>query len=505
MLNYLFRLGKSLSLLLLLVDVQLAVRQKAVAEQVPALTAVEEVSEASGKLCPTNLPQAIEAIANRAEFRYSRWGILIQPLFSNTTLYSHDADRYFIPASNVKLLTTAAALYRLGSDFRIRTSVYGADTGADITTLRVIGRGDPSLSDEQLKDLAQQLKSHGIRRVEQLIVDDSYFSEPTINPSWEWEDINAYYGTAVNSSILNQNAALLTLSPQQIGRPLNVTWADPVAGRQWQLENNTVTSNTSETGSSESVEISGVFGKPLLRIQGQLGVDAEPMLTAVAIPDPTDYFLQHVRNALAAEEIVVVRASVVSDFNSNGEPELAVVESPTLATLLMETNQQSNNLYAEALLRSLGAAQPVAGESTAEAGLQQVKAILTELGVDPEGYVLADGSGLSRHNLVSPTTLVQTLQAMAKTPVADVYRASLSVSGVSGTLQRRFKNTSAQGIVQAKTGTMSGVSTLSGYVKVPGYQPLVFSIMVNQSNQPVTTIRQAMDEIVVLLTRLRSC
>jgi D-alanyl-D-alanine carboxypeptidase/D-alanyl-D-alanine-endopeptidase (penicillin-binding protein 4) len=134
-----------------------------------------------------------------------------------------------------------------------------------------------------------------------------------------------------------------------------------------------------------------------------------------------------------------------------------------------------------------------------------MKATLTALGVNPESYVLADGSGLSRKNLVSPEAIAQTLKLMAQTPQASVYRASLPTAGVSGSLQHRFLNTTAQGNLHAKTGTLSGVSALSGYLDVPGYQPLVVSIMVNQSDQSTTTLRQAIDEIVVLLTRLGSC
>ena len=134
-----------------------------------------------------------------------------------------------------------------------------------------------------------------------------------------------------------------------------------------------------------------------------------------------------------------------------------------------------------------------------------MKESLTALGVNPEGYDLVDGSGLSRQNLVTPEAIAQTLKLMARTKEAGVYRASLPVAGVSGTLRRRFNNTAAQGNLQAKTGTLTGVSALSGYLDVRGYQPLVFSIIVNQSDQSAETLRQAIDEIILLLTRLRSC
>lgn len=492
-----------LLLLLLLFEAQFLTQPTPVTAQTDAPTTVEPSPDTTKPtLCPADLKASINAIANRPEFNYARWGILIQPLSSATPLYSHERDRYFIPASNVKLFTTAAALSQLGADFRIRTSVYGTPTDGTIPQLRVIGRGDPSLSTDQLKNLAQQLQRQGIRRVDQLIVEDRYFSEPTVNPTWEWSDVQFYYGTAVNSLILNENAALLTLSPQKIGQPLNVTWADPIAAKQWQIENQTL---TAEAESPESVNISGVLGKPVLRIRGQLATDAGLWLTAVAIPDPANYFLEHFRLALADAGVQVEQAYVTTDPNVQRGTELAAVESPPLRELIRETNQQSNNLYAEALLRSLGVTEKEASESTAMAGRQQVRDILTELGVEPETYILADGSGLSRHNLVSPTAIVQILQAIAQTPMAQSYRNSLAVAGVEGTLRQRFENTPAQGRVYAKTGTMTGVSALSGYVDVPDYQPLVFSIMVNQSNQSVSTIRQAIDEIVVLLTRLRSC
>lgn len=491
-----------LLLLLLLLEAQFVTQPTPVTAQTDAPTRVEPSPDTAPTICPADLKAAIDAIATRPEFDYARWGILIQPLFSDTPLYSRERDRYFIPASNLKLFTTAAALSQLGANFRIRTSVYGTSSADTITQLRVVGRGDPSLNTDQLKDLAQQLQRQGIRRVDQLIVEDRYFSEPTVNPTWEWSDIQFYYGTAVNSLILNENAVLLTLTPQNVGQPLNITWADPIVEKQWQIENQTL---TAEAESAESVNISGVLGKPVLRIRGQLATDAGLWLTAVAIPDPADYFLLHFRRALADVGIQVERGLVTSDPNSPGGTELAAVESPPLSELIRQTNQNSNNLYAEALLRSLGVTEKEADESTAAAGLQQVKANLTELAVEPESYVLADGSGLSRHNLVSPTAIVQLLQAIARTPMAQSYRDSLAVAGVEGTLRQRFQNTPAQGRVYAKTGTMTGVSALSGYMEVPDYQPLVFSIMVNQSNQSVSTIRQAIDEIVVLLSQLRSC
>jgi D-alanyl-D-alanine carboxypeptidase/D-alanyl-D-alanine-endopeptidase (penicillin-binding protein 4) len=134
-----------------------------------------------------------------------------------------------------------------------------------------------------------------------------------------------------------------------------------------------------------------------------------------------------------------------------------------------------------------------------------MKETLTQLGVEPESYVIVDGSGLSRKNLTTPAALVQLLQGIDKSPQREVFRASLPIAGVKGSLKNRLINTAAVGIVQGKTGSMTGVSALSGYVNSASYEPLVFSIMVNQSEQPSKIVRTAIDEIVVLLSQLKRC
>ncbi|MEZ2237604.1 D-alanyl-D-alanine carboxypeptidase/D-alanyl-D-alanine-endopeptidase [Microcoleus sp.] len=476
--------GIAISLLMLLSH------SSAVVAQIPAV---------SGNICAVDLGAKIDAIANRAEFSRSRWGILIQPLSSTTTLYSRDAQKYFIPASNVKLLTTAAALQKLGANFRIETSVYSAENG----NLYIAGRGDPSIAEAQLQDLAQQLKRRGISQVNALIGDDSYFQGNAVHPNWEWEDAQAGYGAPINSLMFNQNAIELILSPQAIGQPLKVTFAQPKPINQWQIQNNSVTVGQNE---SEFVEVGREFDKPILRVSGQLRVGAESESAYVAVVNPANNFLQHFQQVLAGEGIPVKQALVASNSRSFTQ-ELANLESPPLAELVKETNRESNNVYAEVLLRLLGKVtgkMPGPQEDTMEVGLKELKTTLTQLGVNPQSYVLVDGSGLSRHNLISPEALVQTLRLMANSPSGSVYRASLPVAGESGTLKNRF-NTPNRVILQAKTGTLSGVAALSGYVEVPNYEPLVFSIMVNQSDQSAAQVRSAIDEIVLLLNRLSRC
>jgi D-alanyl-D-alanine carboxypeptidase/D-alanyl-D-alanine-endopeptidase (penicillin-binding protein 4) len=482
----------SLSLMLLFTGIQLSFNPQIV----KAATPISQTSS-SKSTCPAQLGTSVDTIINRPVFNRVRWGILVQTLASGQTVYSRDAEKFFTPASNTKLLTTAAALLQLGADFRFRTSIYQNSDGV----LRVVGRGDPSLNDSQLQVLAKQLKQQGINTIGQLIADDSYMQGEIVNPTWQWEDLQSDYGAPVSSFILNENTFKLQLIPQAVGKPTKIIWNDLNEARLWRINNQSI---TTEANQSNYIDINRDLSAPILNIKGQIAEKSAPYLVNLPVVDPSYYFLRQFRTALATEKITVGQTRV---FNGGiNQQEIAFVESPPLSTLLTETNVNSNNLYAEALLRALAAKKTdEKNQNTANLGLQILKESLTQLGVKPNSYVLVDGSGLSRRNLISPEALVATLQGMAKTPQASIYRASLPIAGKNGTLKNRLRNTPAEGIVQAKTGTLTGVVSLSGYIEPPNYEPLVFSILVNQSEQPVSVLRQAIDEIMLQLTQLQRC
>ncbi|OUL35862.1 D-alanyl-D-alanine carboxypeptidase/D-alanyl-D-alanine-endopeptidase [Nostoc sp. T09] len=484
----------TVGLMLLFLGSHISLAQQIAQAQVPTPVAPATTTKA---ICSAQLGTSIDAVINRPLFSRVRWGILVQPVSSGQALYSRDANKYFTPASNTKLLTTAAALQHLGANFRIRTSIYQNPNGV----LRVVGRGDPSLSDTQLQNLAQQLQQKGITQVKQLIADDSYIQGDIVNSTWQWEDVQSDYGAPVGSFILNQNVFSFKLVPQAVGKPLQIAWNDANEVGRWRIINQSTTVSKNQPS---YINVTRDLTGTVLRIQGQLIEKSEPYLVNLPVVDPNYYFLRRFRAALATEKIILGQTLVLN--GGTNQQEIAAIDSPPLSELLMETLQNSNNLYAEALLRALAIKQPkVQNKNTADIGLEVLKTSLTQLGVDPATYALVDGSGLSRRNLVSPEGLVQTLRLMAKTPAAAIYRASLPIAGKSGTLKNRFRNTPAEGIVQAKTGTLSGAVSLSGYVNGPKYEPLVFSIMVNQSEQPASNLRQAIDEVVVLLTQLQRC
>ncbi|MGQ9869308.1 D-alanyl-D-alanine carboxypeptidase/D-alanyl-D-alanine endopeptidase [Leptodesmis sp.] len=456
-------------------------------------------------LCPIRLPASINEVLNRLPT--TRWGILVQTLDTPTsrfTLYAQNPDRLLIPASNNKLLTTTAALQQLGANYRIRTTVTGNDRSSSLSTLRIIGRGDPSLTTAHLTRLTQQLAERNIRQVALLIGDDTYFQGTSTNPNWDPDDTLQGYGAPVNSLMLNQNGIGVTLFPQRAGQPLRVQWDDPTDAQTHRLVNQSV---TVAKGQDEFVEVyrdrTDGF---LIRVEGQLqeGSAAEPV--AASIANPGNYLVDKFRRVLLAHQIDVARSTVVKITPTPpGEVELAALESPSLADMLKETNQNSNNVYAEALLKTLGRLQNPHTQDATASGITAVKAILAPLGVNPNHYRMVDGSGLANQNRATASVLVQTLQAIAQAPNAQIFRASLPVAGVSGTLRDRFRGTAAQGRLQAKTGTITGVVALSGYLTPPKYPPLAFSILANDPKISASRLRAAVDEIVLLLTRLQSC
>ncbi len=490
----------SISLLFLILAINLGIKSQTAIAQVESPIAKKTSSRT---ICPSQLPLNISKIIERPQFSRTHWGILVEKLKSSSSqsLYSRDAQQYFTPASVTKLFTTAAALKQLGTDYRIRTSIYDEGNG----TLRVVGRGDPSLKDEQLTTLAKQLRQKGISRIQQLIADDTHFKGGVIPGSWMWEDIPFYYGAPVNSLILNENANILRLFPQSIGETLRPRWDKPSEGYGWRIINNTVTVGE---GDKKYIAINRDIKGQTLTIQGQLAVNSQPDITAIAVFNPIKHFLRHFRQSLLRERISVAQTSAIDNIKDSQIKgrEIAAVESAPLSELIKETNTNSNNLFAEALLRTLAIKQPLQkNQTTVNASLKVLQTAVTQIGVDPKTYKLDDGSGLSRKNLISPQSLVQLLQGVARSQFAKVYFDSLPVAGQTGTLKYRLRNTPAEGIVIAKTGTMTAVVSLAGYVNAPNYEPVVFSIMVNKTEQPIKIVRQAMDEIVVMLSQLRRC
>lgn len=450
-------------------------------------------------LCEAELGPALEAIAAAPELQSTRLGILVETQ-SGLQVYGRDADHFFVPASNVKLLTTAAVLHQLGPNYRIRTSIYG-DPQSQSQPLLVVGRGDPSLTHADLTRLATGVQSRGIGQVSRLLGDDSYFPGSGYNPNWEWEDVQAGYGAPVNSLILNGNALDLSVAPQAVGQPLLVSWAQPAIAPPWRIDNY---SSTVSAGAATGIHLDRGWGQPALALYGQLAAGSSPRTFSIAVPQPADYFLQQLASVLRQAGVQVGLTAVVTP-PPPGLSELASVESSPLSELLIPTNRDSDNLYAEALLKTLGMTSDPQALDATQAGLDAIAAALNDLGLPPASFELVDGSGIARQNLATPRALVSTLQIMATHPQAQVYLDSLAVAGVSGTLRNRLRGTSLAGNLRGKTGALTGNVSLTGYLKPPGYEPLVVSILINHSDRHANQLRQIIDQMLLQIVQLRRC
>jgi serine-type D-Ala-D-Ala carboxypeptidase/endopeptidase (penicillin-binding protein 4) len=473
---------------------------------VPAIAQQQPVSAPPvlPAVCQNQLATEIDRIIDRPELRRYRWGIVVRDVSGTSQLYNRDGDRLFIPASNVKLITTAVALRQLGATRRLRTSVYQLPNTGNRANLVVVGRGDPSLTVAKLPLLAQQLKQLGITQIDRISFDDGYFRGEQLNSDWEWGDLSTDYAPAINGLMLNQNSNPLIVSPQQIGLPLKYVWKDPSINN-WQIDNQSLTTASSQ---DNRVDALAVFGKAMIRLTGKLAPNAAATQIDLPLVNPAGSFMNAFNQSLNRSGISIGNTRLVIEQNIFNLPEIAAIDSPTITELINETNQKSNNIYAEVLLKSIGRTHPThytSNEDTSTLGIALVKQRLTEMGVDPQAYSLRDGSGLSRHNLVAPAAFVRVLSSMATTPLGQIYRDSLPLSGSSGSLKNRMKGTLAQGIVRAKTGSLSGVTSLSGYINPPQYSPLVFSIILNQHDRTTSQMVKVIDEIAIVLARLKKC
>ncbi|MGI0479668.1 D-alanyl-D-alanine carboxypeptidase/D-alanyl-D-alanine-endopeptidase [Geminocystis sp. CENA526] len=467
------------------------------------IIAQQSVNVEDKKICVNNLSQEIELLINEPSRQKETWGIVIENLKDNQVLYQLNSDKFLIPASNIKLLTTASVLKKLGSDFTIDTPISIERKSTDnqllsttINSLIIEGKGDPTFSQKQLDMIAKKLAEEGIKKVNNLILIDGYLSEPSTNYTWEFEDIYFYFAVPVNSLILDQNTVNFTLVHGDINKPPILQWSNELAGKQWLIENRVY---TRDENSQFNISVLPLFARSSLVMTGDFPINKETNTWRLSIPNPTLYFQESLVKTLNNYAIEVENKEIIEQKQKLDIPQqfLLEISSPTLAELITITNQDSNNLYAEVLLKYLG------DESQNE--WESLEKIAQELGISKDDYRIRDGSGLSRHNLITPSALVTLLKAMNNSQYKEIFYNSLSVAGKNGTLKNRFQNTNIADNLYGKTGTLTGVASLSGYLKTAHYDDIVFSIIVNHSIANSPTLRNSIDQIVLLLGKLERC
>jgi len=477
---------------------------------------------AAGMALAASLPQRIEEALAGSAAKSAFWGIQVVDLSSGKTIYELNPDRFFVPASNAKLFTTALALMRLGPDFTFQTRVLAAappdSEGRIRGDLVLAGGGDPNLSARAIPyrtgpvtgdplaaiaDLAAQVASQGVTRVEGDIVgDDTWYPWEPYSDGWSIDDPLYDYGAPVSALTINDNAFTLSIRPGAREGDLATLAMNPP------LEYYTIDNRirTVAAGGEGQIRYARDPGGSQLRLWGTIPARDRGEDLLLAIEDPARYAALALREALAARGVMVNGGVRVRHLLPNqdaavspGLPEIEIarrVSAPLLEDLRI-TDKVSQNLHAELALRAVGRARRDIGSR--EAGLEELKAFLGEAGIDAGAYSLHDGSGLARLNLVTPATVVKLLRYMYDSPERDHWLSLLPVGGQDGTLSGRFSEEEAAGKVHAKTGSMSHVSALSGYLERPGGKWLAFSILVNNYNGHTAEVRAAMDRICTLL------
>ncbi len=456
-----------------------------------------------------------------SEIRRGRVGIKIVSLNSGKVIFENDADKYFMPASNMKNFTVATALEKLGADFKFVTSVYANAlpdaSGVVRGDLRIYGRGDVSVSTaffgttptdpetyyKGIDRLVDKITAAGVKRIEGSIVgDESYFKGFHIPGTWEWDDLQWYYGAEISALPINDNAVDLAVMPGNAGGTCIVTIVPP--NNLFQIANTCTT--TAAPSTARNLSVNKRLDRNALEISGTMPAGDAGYKTSITISQPATLFVTLLKQRLEKRGIAITGSSRVMPRNvatTPGQIEIAKLESPPFREIAAKTMKPSQNMFTETILWTLGeriGRKTGDTSDSSQLGINVMKSFLTSIGVPTDGIVPYDGSGLSRHDLITPNAVVTLYTYMAKqSKNAQAWRDSLTIGGVDGTLARRFVGTAAQNNMRGKTGTIDQVSALSGYVKTAAGEELVVSIVVNGVPGGAGIRTRVIDEIVVTL------
>ncbi len=497
-----------------------------------------------------DLGKEIAAVLGQPPLSRAHWGVDVVDLETGKALYSQNSDQLFLPASNAKLFTTAAALAIAGPDYRFRTTAEAEGkidaNGRLLGDLVIFGRGDPNISGrvlpyalkthrtpphtQILEEMADQVAGNGLKIVDgDLIGDDTFYAFERYAEGWAWDDLQWIDGAPVSALTFNDNVVFVNVLPGEHPGDKAVATVEPETS-YYELDNRVVTSSV---GVPKRVGIHRDPGSKKIVLWGSLPLGDPGMKEPMSIEDPAEFVAQLFRTMLERRGITIrgkTRARHGDDAQFFDQqiprPPTAAVMPPVInpaitavtppqepdlnpastnkilaehfsAPLLDDvrvTNKVSENLHAELALRLAGKLRGNGGSF--EGGVAAVKQFLLQAGIKEDEFTFLDGSGLSRRDLVTPAATVQLLIYASRQPWGPAFEESLPVSGIDGSLSERFQKTPAIGLIHAKTGSLSHVNALSGYGQTQAGERFVFSIFCNNHNLPASKVLAAMDAVV---------
>jgi len=450
-------------------------------------------------------------------WRNARWGLLIVDATTGDTLYSHDADKLFMPASNQKLLTGAVALQVLGPEYRWRTPVLlrGTQRGNVFRgDLVVVGSGDPSVSDSlrggdalsAFDPIVAALRARGIRRITgHVLADGDAFPGLTSGFGWEIDDQDTPSGAVVDELVFNEGLLRLVVRGGRSSKA-PVTVSRTPTTRYPALRVEARTRAPSDTGAR--IDVAYDSTAQTLVVTGTVAV-GDSARVSTAYRHPADAYRAALLERLAARGMRVdggltlpLRTPVARDpVKSRGADTLVVLESVPMRDVLPRLMKPSQNQIAELLFRTSGLVGTGSGHADSARAL--AARTLTQLGVAAEHVAYRDGSGLSRHDYVTPRAILQVLDAMRRAPWGSMFRLALPLAGVDGTIANRMKNTPAAGNASAKTGTLDKTRALSGYVTSADGRVVMFSMIANSYTVPTREVDRVQDLLVATLAGMQ--
>lgn len=438
---------------------------------------------------PPALDQSVERILAEGPAG-TRYGLLVTTL-EGEVLLSIAPDQRFIPASNSKMFTTAAAYADLPAldAAASGTGVRLEKTGSGAVDVVLHGQGDARLSSapdcavDCLQTLADAVAER-VRHVRDVVGDDSWFPDERWGPGMSWNNIQSRYGAGISALTLDDNSVVAAITPGAIGATPQV-----VASLYYSIDNRIMT----VPGTADAIIATRAPNSRLIRLTGTIGIGAQPSTQHFSIDDPADYAAWAMRTLLVARGVRVdgaIRtrhrplAPADDPALRKGTPAARPPEPAMLTRLpalpladdMRIINKQSQNLHAELMLRRVARRS---GSGSIADGQVAIRQMMVQAGVPDSSYSLADGSGMSSYNRITPRAAVALLQWIARQPWGAAWRDTLPVAGVDGTLRGRFKGTALEGRLFAKTGSLNASRALSGYVTAQSGRVLVFSALAN--------------------------
>ena len=478
-----------------------------------------------GRPLQGSLERRLAQLIDVPPFDRATWGIYAVD-DRGRVLYQRNADRLFVPASNTKLVVTAAALALLRADYRVRTSLYAngvVAAGALQGDLVFYGRGDPTFyagcygvdtlaagvcdsTFTALDAIADSLRSKGLRRITgKLVGDGSYFEPRFIHPGWNAFDLNAWYAAPVSGLGFHGNSVDFTIAPgDAVDRPPVITWSPDLGLISFENRARTGPPDSNSTIEDNFYRAPGTWD---IWAEGRVALGRAPWTVSVALPDPNLYAARALAFALQRRGISIEggAASTTDSLayrTARGQPPLAEYRGRPLADIVFPILNTSQNWFAEMLVKILG--RELQGAGSWEAGLDVERRFLVDsVRIDSTAFALEDGSGLAAGNLVTPRAFVQLLGYMRRHPQRAPLLAALPRPGQPGTLLKRLVGTPFESRVLAKTGSINRVNSLSGYIERPDGRTLTFSVQANSQNVSYSQMLAQIDSVVVEIGKTR--